>query len=214
MATRNTLMKYDTNRIIGDYGLKFNHQCSFLDKLLDITINTENENLPLIETYRQRIEHQGAFWNEEELKMKFLALVFDYANVIEESKIELFYERTLSTELAGVKQSVVCDCLLASPYGIYEPKIPYFFLQEFKKQKQNEDAEGQMLLAMLIAQKLNSNGNPLYGCFIQGRYWIFSVLHENNYCISRTYEITQKNDILSIIFILRNLKQIILRDLV
>lgn len=102
---------------------------------------------------------------------------------------------------------------MASPYGIYEPKAPYFFLQEFKKQKQQEDAEGQMLVAMLVAQAINKNNKPVYGCWLQGRYWVFATLHKQDYCISRTYEVTQKDDLYQIITILQNLKNILLASL-
>jgi hypothetical protein len=35
-------------------------------------------------------------WNEEELKMHFLSLIFDHADIELPDKIKLFYERPLS----------------------------------------------------------------------------------------------------------------------
>ncbi|MEN9611880.1 MAG: hypothetical protein RLZZ628_2694 [Bacteroidota bacterium] len=48
--------------------------------------------------------------------------------------------------------------------GLNTPTKPYFFMQEFKKGKKSvDDAEGQMLVAMLIAQTLNADKKPVYG---------------------------------------------------
>jgi hypothetical protein len=106
--------------------------------------------------------------------------------------------------------SVICDAFLASPLGINTPKKPYFFLQEFKKgKKSQDDAEGQMLIAMLIAQELNKDDNPVYGCYLQGRYWYFSTLLHDNYCLSRSFDATQPLELAQIIHILQNLKNII-----
>ena len=200
MSQKDNPMKFDTNYIIGTYNLKLNQECKHLDALLNAKGVIASENEAALEKYRQRLVRKGAFWNEEELKMRFIAFLFDYVDIEEDGELEIFFERSLAAPLQGVKQNVKCDCLLARPFGIYEPQAPYFFLQEFKKQKQNEDAEGQMLLAMLIAQQINKNGKPLYGCFLQGRYWVFSVLHDHNYCISRTYEVTRREDLEQVVF--------------
>lgn len=205
--------KYDTNHIIGTYQLTLNYQCDLLDNLINAKGVIDSNDTNKLEKYRSRLERLGSFWNEEELKMRFIAFLFDYVEVEEAGKIDIFFERTLSTKLLNKIVSVKCDCLLAKPFGIYEPQVPYFFLQEFKKQKQNEDAEGQMLMAMLIAQNLNADNKPLYGCYLQGRYWVFCVLHEKKYCISKTYEITRQEDFYQVIFILRRLKEIILSSL-
>jgi hypothetical protein len=109
---------------------------------------------------------------------------------------------------------VVCDCLIAKPFGIYEPGIPYFFLQEYKKQKKVGDPEGQMLAAMLIAQQKNANEKPIYGCFVQDKYWQFASLMGKDYCISESYDVRNYNQLITIILILRNLKVLILNGLV
>jgi hypothetical protein len=104
--------------------------------------------------------------------------------------------------------------MVATPFGINTPKTPYFFLQEFKKARKPDDPEGQMLLAMIAAQHLNKNGKPIYGCWLQGKYWVFTTLHEKNYCVSKSFDATNVKDLYQIIYILRNLKQIILSELI
>jgi hypothetical protein len=213
MARIDKPLKYDANHIIGVHGLEKGLDCEILERLESATGVIEVEYQVYLEIHRQALRNKGEYWNEEELKMNFLAHVFYVAQLQEPHKIDIFYERTLSWEFDKKIERVVCDCLLAKPFGVYAPQTPYFFLQEFKKQKQNEDAEGQMLLAMLIAQKENNNQKPLYGCYLQGKFWVFSTLHGKNYCVTRAYDATQTEDLNQIIFMLRKLKQIILTEL-
>jgi hypothetical protein len=205
-------LKYDANNIIGVHGLKRDIDCELLNELMSATGTIEDKFLESLEEDRKALQLRGEYWNEEELKMFFLSPIFKIANLRESEKIDIFYERTLSWEYADKIERVVCDCLLAKPFGIYAPQTPYFFLQEFKKQKQNEDAEGQMLLAMLISQQKNNDNKPIYGCYLQGKFWVFTTLHDKNYCVSRAYDATQKADLYQIIYSLRAIKQTILRQ--
>jgi hypothetical protein len=206
-------LKYDANRIIGVHGLKRGIKCQLLAKLTSATGVIEPKYLETLEEDREALELRGEYWNEEELKMNFLSTVFKVAQLREEEKVDIFYERPMSWEFDNKIERVICDCFLAKPFGVYAPQVPYFFLQEFKKQKQNEDAEGQMLLAMLIAQEENDNGKPVYGCYLQGKNWVFTTLHGKNYCVSRQLDATQSAELHKIIFILRALKQVILTEL-
>ena len=92
------------------------------------------------------------------------------------------------------------------------PQKPYFFLQEFK-QKQlwgKTDPQGQMLAAMLAAQHLNNDGKPIFGSWLTGSIWIFTILEGKNYYFSNAFDATNKEDLLQIVFILRKLKELIL----
>lgn len=189
-------------------------ECENLEKWLSVKSEINEVEQSILEAKRLRLLQEGDGWNEEELKMHFLAFLFDVVDFNEAHKIKLFFERPLSAVIEDYELSVVCDAVLASPKGLGKMKEPYFFLQEFKKQKSLGDAEGQMLAAMLIAKAQNPKNKPVYGCWIQGRYWIFTILHDNNYCVSKSYDATQKEDLLQIVCILKELKAIILRGLV
>ncbi|MFN4254204.1 MAG: hypothetical protein ACK4Q5_04290 [Saprospiraceae bacterium] len=207
-------IKLDTDELLDAFKLKRNHKCEVLGELLGTTGHIEPEALRVLEQKRQRLIVEGDFWNEEELKMHFLAFLFDFARIDEEGKIKLFYERPLSAILGEYKITVKCDALIATPKGIGTPKKPYFFLQEFKKQKrQEDDAEGQMLAAMLIAQHENATGLPVYGAYLQGKNWTFTTLHERNYCVSKQFDATDEADLHQILLALRQLKVLILRQL-
>jgi hypothetical protein len=154
-------------------------------------------------------------WNEEELKMLFISPIFRIANVNERGKLRTFFERPLSGKVNDVLISVVVDCMVAKPTKAARPASPYFFLQEFKRTKgDTHDPEGQMLAAMILAQHRNQDGHPMYGCWLQGKNWYFTVLNGVEYCVSRQYDATQERDLLQIVFILRKLKELILARLV
>ncbi len=152
----------------------------------------------------------------EELKMKFVSFVLNLANLDEPKKMQVFFERTLAATINDYSVSVKCDCLVAKPKNPMKPDKPYFFLQDgpssrFKRTKSDiHDPEGQMLAAMIVAQEINQDGKPLYGCWLQGKNWYFAVLNERDYCLSRQYDATQETDLLAIVFMLRKLKDIIL----
>ena len=210
----NKKINFDTEDILDAFDLQRNvGACVELNALLQVEIGTPIPNADFLEQKRQLLLIEGDFWNEEELKMKFLSHVFEIVDIEVPNKVKTFYERSLSTIFNGYKLNVICDMLIASPMGIGKPKKPYFFLQEFKKSKNATDAEGQVLTAMLIAQHQNDNGKPIYGCWLQGKMWNFCTLNDKKYCVSRTYDASQKPDLQNIILILKQLKEIILTEL-
>jgi hypothetical protein len=148
--------------------------------------------------------------------MKIISFLFYIADFEEEGKISTFYKRDLSAEIDNKRLSVTCDCLVASPLGLSSPKLPYFFLQErnaarFKRRKRTQnDPEGQMLAAMLIAQHLNNDQIPIYGAWLTGSFWEFAILDGKTYYSSYTFNSVEREDLLQIVFILRKLKDLIL----
>ena len=142
--------------------------------------------------------------------------MFYIAQIEELGKICTFFERDLSADINNRRLSVTCDCLVASPMGLSSPKLPYFFLQEFKRRKKTQNdrtanrPEGQMLAAMLIAQHKNNDGKPVYGAWLTGSFWEFAILEGKTYHASRSFDTVSYDDLLQIVFILRKLKELIL----
>ena len=162
------------------------------------------------ELYDETSEDAG-YWNEEELKVKFVGLIFRLANISTKDKIKVFYERPLASQVNGYDLAVISDCFVATPLPFNEFDTPLFFLQEFKKKRgEKKDPEAQMLVAMLIAQQKNKDQKTIYGGYLVGTSWKFTTLLGNEYAVSRIFEATNKQDLLQIVFILRNLKDIIL----
>ena len=94
------------------------------------------------------------------------------------------------------------------------PELPYFHFQEYKPYRNpTGDSMGQLLEAMLIAQKQNKNGKPMYGCEVVGRNWSFVILKDHNYYVSDAYDCRKRDDSLQIIAILRRFKHILETEL-
>ncbi len=204
----------DTEDVLDAFGLKRNIGCALLDEWLGYETTLSEIDERILERKRLLLQNEGEFWNEEELKMNFLAHIFDVAAMNVPDKIKLFYERPLHAIINGYEINVVCDAMLATPKGVGKPKKPYFFLQEFKKQKgKSQDAEGQMLAAMCVAQLENDHDAPVYGCYLQGKNWTFSTLHGKSYCVSAQLDATNPAHLQKITCALSNLKNLITRIL-
>ncbi len=203
---------YRIYEVIDTFKIVKNRNCEILKNWVKI----ENASFTpfefqIIDEVRQQLEIKWDEWNEEELKMNFISFVFFIAKLEVPYKISTFYERKFSGKVNDITISLIVDCMLASPKNSGQPKSPYFFMQEFKQSLgDGHDPEGQMLAAMILAQELNKDEKPMYGCWIQGRIWYFTVLNEKEYCVSKLFDASDAEDLLQIVFILRKLKDLIL----
>jgi hypothetical protein len=187
--------------------------CEPIDKWLAATGELTPLQSALLDEVYERYRDYINGWNEEELKMKMISFIFHIADIEERGKIATFFERPLKATIKNYKLSVICDCLVATPKGLSTPKFPYFFLQEFKKGKgDSHDPEAQMLAAMLIAQQVNNDGKTIYGSWLVGSNWKFTTLTDRLYCSSEWFDATQKEELVRIVFIIRQLKKIILNN--
>jgi hypothetical protein len=206
-----TKIGYDLDQIIDTFGLTKGSNGTSLSKWLAARYPLDASELAIVDKLFVEMEATGEQLNEEELKMKFVGLVFFLAQLDVPGKLRVFYERKLSATIGSHALSVKCDCLVASPKGLNTPQTPYFFFQEFKKRKgEKDDPEAQMLTAMLIGQHKNDNNKPVYGGYLIGPYWRFTVLNDKTYSVSRNFDATQKEDIVQIIAMLKELKVMIL----
>lgn len=132
----------------------------------------------------------GDDWNEVELENKFISPLFVFAKM--DSKLfAYFLERELSATLGEYEVMGKVDGMIAS--GFRNPRKPYFCLNEYKRQTDpNGDPRAQVLIAMLAAQSINQNKNPVYGCYIIGRSWYFTALVGKEYAISNVFTCTDE----------------------
>ena len=148
------LNHYDGAEVIERFNIEKQLECKVLDSWLDVAGSLTDVEQYMLNTVRQDIIVSGRDWNEEELKMNFVAIVFFVARLNVPKKVQVFYERRLSGEVEGIPISVKVDGMLATPTNANRPKNPYFFLQEFKRSLGDDhDPEGQMLAAMILAQQ-------------------------------------------------------------
>ena len=148
-------------------------------------------------------------WNEEELKMHFIAFILDLANLRDIENFRTYFERSLEAKVEGYFLKVKTDFMIAK--GILDLiKTPYFHFQEYKRDKDPYgDPLAQLLQAFLIAQEKNQNDNPLYGCYIVGKLWYFVTMEEKHYCVSKAYDSTDEAELIYIIAVLRHFRKIL-----
>ncbi|MCI5142402.1 MAG: hypothetical protein D3909_11940 [Candidatus Electrothrix sp. ATG1] len=148
-------------------------------------------------------------WNEEELKISFIALLLDMIDFYD-TAYRPFMEREVSVEYADNKKLWgIVDFLVAQ--GRHAPKEQFFFLHEYKKQLDtSNDPLGQLLAEMVAAQTINQHSHPIYGAYVIGRHWYFVLLDGKIYSESLAYDAT-KDEIIEIFGMLRHTKEIIQR---
>jgi hypothetical protein len=203
---------YDIDEVIDRFEINKMQSCAILTKWLE---QAKGALKPFqgaaLEEARQHLLLKWDVWNEEELKINFISIVLFVAQLDEPQRISTYFERRLAGTVRDIPISVKVDCMLATPKKSGRPKSPYFFLQEYKRSKGDEhDPEGQMLSAMILGQAMNADDKPIYGSWVQGVNWRFTTLKDSEYCVSRIYDASQPKELKQIVFILRQLKQIIL----
>ncbi len=167
---------------------------------------TDFDKVLLNESLAKLIKNADA-WNEEELKMSFISIIIFLARY--DDPIRTYYDREMSIKIGEYTLLCKADMLLSKGFGELI-EVPYFFLHEYKREKKySGDPVGQMLGGMLISQAKNNNDKPMYGCYVQGRFWFFSILEGKEYVISQSFDSTDPNDARQIIMILRRMKDII-----
>ncbi len=209
-------IKAEFNTLFEYFDLNFTNTSIILSDLLQQVEVESLENLAeqILTKIESRLALEIDGWFEEELKMNLLSPILFLSDINEPKKISVFFERPITAELEQGKISVITDCMVSSIFGVTAPKTPYFFMQEFKKSKgDKQDPEGQMLAAMIAAQYLNKSGKPMYGSFVVGAFWYFTVLDGKNYARSEAFRLTQPKELRQVILTLRKLKQIILTEL-
>lgn len=172
---------------------------------------TDAEQISFDKSLQKVIQnHEG--WSEEDLKMKFISPVLELGQVLDGDKFVSFFDKALEETVEGYKLSVKADFVIAK--GVLDFMVrPYFHFQEYKPQKNpTGDPMAQLLEAFLIGQTKNKKEGieiPMYGCEIIGRQWVFVTMEGKEYCVSKAYDSTEKDELLQIIAILRKFKQIL-----
>lgn len=194
-----TLEKIDES-----FGLKQVFNTSLLDSLLDYDNEVTEFEKQYIKNLQAHFILGGDDWNEVELENKFISPLIMFSSKPSEF-FSYFLERDLNLDIDGYHLSGRVDGMIAS--GFRSPKKPYFCLNEYKKGTDpNGDPRGQALISMLVAQKLNDNKFPIYGCYVIGRNWYFMILEGKEYAISNDYSCVD-SEIFDIYKILKNLNR-------
>ena len=210
----NTLPKFHelrADRVLNTFKIDKKKHSEHLNNWLQHSEMIMPNDKILLDIALDRYNRLGDGWNEEELKMHFVSLIFAVADTNIDKVCKTFYERPITGVVQEKQLHVICDCMIAQPDRAGLPTKPYFFLQEFKQAQRfgKTDPEGQMLAAMLLAQEMNHKEMPIYGSYIIERHWYFAILNNNEYCVSQSYNATQYEQLTKIVDALRYLKTVI-----
>ncbi len=180
---------------------------NWLNSAADIT---DIERIVLNE-YQELLRDNADSWNEQELALNFIGPIFGLVKYGHSRKFNFFAERSFSGTVDGEEMTGNPDGTIAK--GFREPETPYFCFHEYKKDiDYSGDPAGQCLAPMLVAQTMNDENKPIFGCYIVSRTWRFIVLQNKKYAISDSYIATQA-DIYDIFRILKALKNYVTKDL-
>jgi hypothetical protein len=163
-------------------------------------------------------------WNEEDLKIKFIGHLIELVNFDDyENEITAFAERSLSLIIQNVEIKGNVDLMVAT--GISEPRHPFFFIHEYKREENSSGSPvGQLLATMFVAKELNKkpknftlfetkqrnfSNKPMYGVYVLGRMWVFVVLDEHKYLLSKSYDSTDLEELQAIFKMLKAQKEMI-----
>jgi hypothetical protein len=175
--------------------------------ILDEWLKSENDlsdsEIQKLDDLAQILLENADFWNEDELKMYFISPLLMLVN-FRGDKYTAFFQRPLSSKIDDEEIGGIVDMVVAT--GYQKPVKPFFFLHEYKQERRRDnDPLGQLLAEMIVAQNLNQDNLPVYGCYVAGRNWFFVVLNQKDFAVSDVFVATQK-DIYQIVKILRQVK--------
>ena len=176
-----------------------------LDELLSAHHRPIPQTKAILEELRQELVYTIDTLNEEELKVYFIGPLLRLIPFRAGGR-RPFLDRAMSFSYGdGLETDDRVDWMLAE--GIQDPRQPYFFIHEYRKEiDASGDPLGQLLIAMMGAQHLNEGAFPLYGCYVLGRNWFFVVLDNNQYAVSDALVATQ-DDIFRVYSVLEEIKQ-------
>lgn len=209
------------------FGLKSKDQCDLLDAWLAMEEDLSQFELDSLVFLRRKASKMIDMWKEADLRDNFLSPLINLANFhSEELRYTTFSESYISTSYHAITLKGNLEWMVAM--GFENPRMPFFFIHEYKPSSGGTDAKGQLLSAMMTAQALNKTPNdkylpypwievnadmPIYGCSVIGQLWWFGVLHEEEYCFSRAYDSVDEKELVEIFKLLKAQKTIINRQI-
>jgi hypothetical protein len=215
MARQNKIRIWSEAELIDTFALdKLKTPTPLMTEWLNATTNFNEFEQFIMQRIRNEAIQNIEAWAEEDLKMNFIAFVIDLAGLKATKTIRTFYDKTISATVEDIFLKTKTDFMIAK--GILDlAKNPYFHFQEYKREKDpHGDPMAQLVEAFLIAQEINKNGKPMYGCCVVGRLWYFVVMEDKNYCVSMAYDCTDEKDLQQIIAILRKFEEVLLTRLI
>ncbi len=178
-----------------------------LEKLKTIKLPENHSKRNDLENLKELLKKYINSWNEDEYKFMFISRFIGLADYNSEN-YKVFTQRPLSIKYDNDTKTTegLVEFMLAK--GLQIPRKPHFFLHEYKPEKRRDnDPLGQLLIAMVAAQKLNQDDKPIYGIYVNGRNWFIVILDDKTYSVSNPYVATDE-DIYDLFAVLLYIKEL------
>lgn len=200
--------KWSIKEVEKEFGIKLKKKSTLLDEWLVIHSPLSSFEKQWLEYIRNYLEEYGFVWKEQDLIANFIGPLLTLVNFNHDA-YRGFSISELSAPYGDETLSGEVDYVVAQ--GQYDPERLFFFLHEYKKEHDNRDPRGQLLIAMIAAQLLNNDDNPIYGVYVVGHMWYFVILDSKEYTVHRRGFNALTKEIEQIFGVLRNTKPIIER---
>jgi hypothetical protein len=121
-------LSHNLDLLLSTFNIELVSESSFLNKWLDVNGTLSASDALIIEKLYLQAKVEAKHWNEEELKMRLVSVMFLLSEMDVPKKVKVFYERTIKGIVNDIEVSVISDCL-----AINTPQKPYFFYKNIKK---------------------------------------------------------------------------------
>ncbi len=144
-----------------------------LDSWLEADEPADDFERRTIMSYHEQLVRKVDAWNEDELKLFFIYRIITLVNFSKPKVYSSFSQRTLAAKHKDIHQNEVdlrgrVEFFVA--LGEQIPRQPFFFIHEYKPLNKTtpSDPLGQLLIAMLATQTLNTVERPIFGVYTEG----------------------------------------------
>jgi hypothetical protein len=207
---RNTKTDWTVGLLTKTFGLsKVLENYPLLDDWMTVENNLHKEEKAELERIRLPLLKNFNNWNEETLKMKFIALLLDLVNYDEIGNFQTLFDAEIKGVVDNIELKCVADFTVAKTI---EDLIenPCFYFHEYKRKKNRaDDPIAQVLIPSLIAQEINADLMPIYGCYVIGEMWYFMLVNGREYAVDKGLNALKSDELERIYLILKKVKTII-----
>lgn len=168
---------------------------------MQVWLEAQNHNAELssnVKRLQNLLADNVDIWNEDELKIMFIGPLLIEADFNNYPHYKVFSQRKVTLKTEQGEASGKVEWMVAQ--GKQIPRHPFFFLHEYKSEKASgNDPLGQLLIAMVYAQKENADNLPIHGVYVLGRFWFFVLLEDKTYSVSPAFDATKVEDLAAIL---------------
>jgi hypothetical protein len=117
-------ISHNLDLLLSTFNIELVNESSFLTEWLTVKSNLSDSDAIIVEKLYNQAKLEANHWNEEELKMRLVSVLFLLSDIDVPKKVKVFYERPMKGIIDNVEVAIVADCLVASPLAINTPQKP------------------------------------------------------------------------------------------